>query len=113
VWLFEGLRAAGVRLDDTYAIEGEVQYPAETLGFRTGNKTDLGLLYAAALEASGISCAIVPLDGDFIIACHLEANQMGVETLNNVFTGGGEVDFIPAGGLIPRPLGRLKKVLNP
>jgi hypothetical protein len=37
----------------------EVQFPAETPGFRTGNRRDIGLLYAAALEASGISTAII------------------------------------------------------
>jgi hypothetical protein len=69
VWLFEGLRAAGIRFDDTHTGTGEVQFPAETLGFRTGNRTDIGLLYAAALEASGISAALIPLEagsaGDF------------------------------------------------
>jgi hypothetical protein len=96
VWLFEGLRAAGIRLassaelrssegsppDDTHAAEGEAQFPAETLGFRTGNRTDMGLLYAAVLEASGIPAAFVPLGnaegapgGDFIIACYLGLNQ--------------------------------------
>jgi TPR repeat protein len=88
VWLFEGLRAAGVRFDDTHTVEGEAQYPAETLGFRTGNRRDLGLLYAAALEASGIPAALVPLDpergsGDFIIACYLGVNQAGAEFLFN------------------------------
>ncbi|MDR2785400.1 MAG: hypothetical protein LBB83_05760 [Treponema sp.] len=83
VWLFEGLRAGGIRLDDTHTGEGEVQYPAETLGFRTGNRTDIGLLYAAALEASGISAALVPLDGDFVIACYLGINQAGAGLLFN------------------------------
>ncbi|MDR2159301.1 MAG: hypothetical protein LBP23_04445 [Treponema sp.] len=83
VWLFEGLRAAGIRLDDTHAIEGEVQFPVETLGFRTGNRRDIGLFYAAALEASGIPAALVPLDGDFIVACYLNVNQAGAGLLFN------------------------------
>jgi hypothetical protein len=88
VWLFEGLRAAGVRLEDTHTVEGEVQYPAETLGFRTGDRRDLGLLYAAALEASGIPVALVPLErdrgsGDFIIACYLAVDQAGASSLFN------------------------------
>ncbi|MDR1410680.1 MAG: tetratricopeptide repeat protein [Spirochaetaceae bacterium] len=83
VWLFEGLRAAGIRLDDTHTGEGEVQFPAETLGFRTGNRRDIGLLYAAALEASGIPCAVIPLDGDFVTACYLGVNQAGAGLLFN------------------------------
>jgi TPR repeat protein len=96
VWLFEGLRAAGIRLQEENASalrdgggnqgEGrrvEVQYPAETLGFRTGNRTDMGLLFAAALEAAGIPSAIIPLDGDFIVAYNLGASQAGAELLFN------------------------------
>jgi hypothetical protein len=81
VWLFEGLRAAGVRLDDTHAIKGEVQFPSETLGFRTGTRRDIGLLYAAALEAAGIPAAFVPLDDDFVVACRLGENQARAELL--------------------------------
>ncbi|MDR2247123.1 MAG: hypothetical protein LBE17_10740, partial [Treponema sp.] len=90
VWLFEGLRAAGIRLDDTHTTENEVQFPAETLGFRTGNRTDIGLLYAAALVAVGIPSAIIPLegsegspDGDFVVAYYLGVNQAGAELLFN------------------------------
>jgi tetratricopeptide (TPR) repeat protein len=88
VWLFEGLRAAGIRLNDTHSAAGEAQYPAETLGFRTGNRRDLGLLFAAALEASGIPAAFVPLEseqgsGDFVVACYLGVDQAGAELLFN------------------------------
>jgi hypothetical protein len=83
VWLFEGLRSAGVRLDDAHSVEGEAQFPAETLGFRTGNVRDIGLLYAAALEASGIPSAFVPLNDDFIVACYLNVNQARAELLFN------------------------------
>jgi hypothetical protein len=145
VWLFEGLRAAGIRMQredapglrDGGRDEGEgrmveAQFPAETLGFRTGNRTDAGLLFAAALEAAGIPAAFIPLDDDFIVACDLgvgpeEAELLfnglekalvidsqvwmplsmnafnegfmaawngGAETLDSVFTGGMEADFI-------------------
>jgi tetratricopeptide (TPR) repeat protein len=83
VWLFEGLRAAGIRLDDTHTGNNEVQFPSETLGFRTGNRTDIGLLCAAALEAAGIPAAIIPLNGDFIVAYNLGVSQAGAELLFN------------------------------
>jgi hypothetical protein len=44
---------------------------------------DTGLLYAAALEASGILSAIVPLDGDFVIACNLGVNEAAAGLLFN------------------------------
>jgi tetratricopeptide (TPR) repeat protein len=83
VWLFEGFRAAGIRLDHTHTVQDEVQFPSETLGFRTGNSTDIGLLCAAALEAAGIPSAIIPLDSDFIIACYLGIDQAEAELLFN------------------------------
>jgi tetratricopeptide (TPR) repeat protein len=83
VWLFEGLRAAGIRLDGAYTENGEAQFPAETLGFRTGNRMDLGLLYAAALEAAGIASALIPLENDFIAACRLGVNQAEAALLFN------------------------------
>jgi hypothetical protein len=93
LWLFEGLRAAGVRLGDTHTVQDEVQFPAETLGFRTGNRRDIGLLYAAALEASGISAAFVSLegtegspDGDFIVAYSLDVNEARAELYSTAST---------------------------
>ncbi|MDR2477780.1 MAG: hypothetical protein LBD48_00550 [Treponema sp.] len=81
VWLFEGLRAAGIRMDSRHSTDGEVQFPAETMGFKTGNSVDMGLLYAAALEAAGISCAIIPLENDFITAIYLDVNKTAAELL--------------------------------
>ena len=90
LWLFEGLRASGIRLDDTHTVQEETQFPAETLGFRTGDRTDIGLLYAAALEASGIPSALVPLEktegspeGDFVVACNLGLNEAAAGLLFN------------------------------
>jgi hypothetical protein len=97
VWLFEGLRAAGIKLvssaeprsgegsppDDTYTGNDEVQFPVETLGFRTGNSRDIGLLCTAVLETSGIPSAIISLDGEFILAYNLGVSQAGAELLFN------------------------------
>jgi tetratricopeptide (TPR) repeat protein len=45
------------------------------MAYRTGTVTDVGLLYAASLEAVGIRAAIIPLDGDFITAFSLGINE--------------------------------------
>jgi tetratricopeptide (TPR) repeat protein len=88
MWLFEGLLNGGIRLDASHTVPGEVQYPAETLGFTTGTNADIGLLYAAALEASGIPAAIIPtgMTGtgeaeEFIVACNLRVDQSQAELL--------------------------------
>jgi hypothetical protein len=85
VWLFEGLGAAGIRLSGAHSEEGAAQFPAETLGFRTGARADLGLLYAAALEASGIPAAIAPLEDDFLAAFSLGINEAEAGLLFNGF----------------------------
>jgi tetratricopeptide (TPR) repeat protein len=77
--LYEGLTAAGIR----YSAETEtpyrkfhldsslpdtVQFPFQTLAYRSGDMDDLGILYAAVLEASGIKTAFIPLEDEFVVA---------------------------------------------
>jgi tetratricopeptide (TPR) repeat protein len=79
VWLFEGLLAAGLRGEEGVspnpaALSGsvqDIQYPAQTLAYRSGSAVDIALAYSAALEASGIPSAFVPLADDFITAFSL------------------------------------------
>ncbi len=82
MYLFEGLRAGGLvwsRDDSTPyvsyhrdpALIDFVQYPFQTLAYRSGDYDDIGLLVAALLESVGIKAAFIPLDGDFIVAFSL------------------------------------------
>ncbi|MDR0443019.1 MAG: hypothetical protein LBH44_06405 [Treponema sp.] len=94
IWFFEGLRASGLRVGETYSAENEehkhsvVQFPAETLSFGTGSNRDLALLFATGLECVAIPAAFVKTDGtegsdDFIAAVCLNINQSEAETLFN------------------------------
>jgi len=83
IWLMEGLRAGGIKLGDTFTDENEVQFPAETLSFRSGNARDLALLFAACLESVGIPAAFVQTENDFLAAVSLNVNQSAAETLFN------------------------------
>jgi tetratricopeptide (TPR) repeat protein len=108
LYLFEGLRAAGLRLAELpetpyreyHATQAErldhldtayqaaerldtLQFPFQTLAYRNGDLDDLGLLYGALLEASGISAAFVPLEDDFITAVNLGISPSSAETLFN------------------------------
>jgi hypothetical protein len=76
-WLLEGLRAASIRVNAASAQGGifEVQYPFQTMAYRSGSAVDVGLLFAASLEAVGIRAAIVPLDGDFVTVFSLGINE--------------------------------------
>jgi hypothetical protein len=80
LWLFEGLRAAGLRLDRALG-GGELQFPAETLGFMSGNGRDLAVLYAAVMESAGVSAALVPLGDDCIAVYSLAVDANAGKTL--------------------------------
>jgi tetratricopeptide (TPR) repeat protein len=62
IWLFAGLRAQGVGIRGKGA-QDEVQFPSQTLAYKSGTGRDACLLYLAALEAAGIRAAFIPLDG--------------------------------------------------
>jgi tetratricopeptide (TPR) repeat protein len=83
VWLFEGLKAGGIKIEDASPSLVELQFPAETLGYHTGSAADAGLLFAASLEASGIRAALIPLEGEFITAVSLGINQAAAASLFN------------------------------
>jgi tetratricopeptide (TPR) repeat protein len=80
-WLYEGFRAAdiGVKREP----EHRIQFPAETLVYRSGGVRDMALLYAAALEASGIAAAFIPVQDDFIVAASLGLGSKAAESLFN------------------------------
>jgi tetratricopeptide (TPR) repeat protein len=76
---FEGLRLSGVAFapDPTtpyaqYRASADavdyLQYPYQTLAYRSGDCDDLAILYAASLESVGIRTAFVPLADDFCVA---------------------------------------------
>ena len=92
IWLLEGLRAGGVIFslaDKTEDSRGAaVQFPAETLSFRSGGARDLALLFAGCLESVGIPAAFVQTEDDFLVAVSLGVNTSAAETL---FNGTGKI----------------------
>lgn len=82
MYAFEALKVSGLTWsadDTTPYVEFHqdpakldfIQYPFQTLQYGSGDYDDLGLLYAALLESTGIETAIVPLDNDFVVAFSL------------------------------------------
>jgi tetratricopeptide (TPR) repeat protein len=49
-----------------------VQYPRETLGYRTGDCDDLAVLYAALLESVGVQTAFITTPGHILTAFKIE-----------------------------------------
>ncbi|MDR1419981.1 MAG: hypothetical protein LBI86_06375 [Treponema sp.] len=106
VFLFEGLRAGNInRVPDIDTPFTElhrspsrvdfIQFPFQTLAYRSGDLDDLGLLFAACLEAVGISTALIPLDDDFVVAFSLDIDEAAAknffEDMENLLVMDGEV----------------------
>jgi hypothetical protein len=90
MYLFEGLPAAGIGYSETVPTAyadfrsnaeklDSIQFPFQTLAYRVGDLDDLGLVYAALLEASGIRAALIPLENDFIVALSPGLTEKGAE----------------------------------
>ncbi len=80
---FESLRLSGITCApdpntpySRYHADKEVtdylQFPYQTLAYKSGDSDDLCILYAAALESTGIQTAFIPLADDFCMAFALQ-----------------------------------------
>jgi tetratricopeptide (TPR) repeat protein len=93
VYLFEGLRAGGTRLTEIpespyreHRNSGEldtIQFPFQTLAYRSGDMDDVGILYAALLEAAGVKAAFIPLKDEFVTALSLGIDETQAAPLFN------------------------------
>ncbi len=82
MYAFEGMKTGGIEwrrdtetpYDLTHrdpSLLDYVQFPSQTLSYRSGDSDDLALLYASALEAVGIRAALLPLDNDLVVLLDL------------------------------------------
>ncbi|MBE3064240.1 MAG: tetratricopeptide repeat protein, partial [Spirochaetes bacterium] len=101
---FEGLRLSGIayvadpttpyrELHVDASATDYLQYPYQTLAYKTGDCDDLSILYAAALESVGIKTAFIPFADDFLVAFPLgmdeaEARSTFVEPSALIYQGG-------------------------
>ncbi|OHD82834.1 MAG: hypothetical protein A3J97_08920 [Spirochaetes bacterium RIFOXYC1_FULL_54_7] len=76
-----------------------LQFPRQTIEFRSGDCDDLAILYAALLEATGVETAFITTPGHIYLAIALELTK---EDLRRVFPVNGVSIFI--GGNIWLPL---------
>lgn len=56
------------------SVVDSVQYPAQTMDFKSGNCSDLSVLYASAIEALGIETALITVPGHIFPAIALNAS---------------------------------------
>lgn len=68
-----------------------VQYPYQTIAYRSGDSDDLAVLYAASLESIGVPAAVIPLEGEVLAAFRMKLDA-----------GDARAMFGGAGGFIYR-----------
>jgi tetratricopeptide (TPR) repeat protein len=105
-FLFEGLRGSGIQYSEdketpytAFHTDSEnidsIQFPFQTLAYRSGDIDDIGLLYAASLEAAGIPAALIPLENDFLVAYSLGISEAAAvnyfENMDNLLVINDEV----------------------
>lgn len=94
MYVYEGIRSLGIvceeKSDTPYTSThldftqlDYIQYPYQTLSYRSGDKDDLGILFMSMLESVGIGAAYIPLQDDFIVAIELGDNERALLNLFN------------------------------
>ena len=92
MYVNEGMRLGGIRYvpdsdtpyNKTHLNSEELdylQYPYQTIAYKTGDKDDVGVLFMALLESVGIPAAFIPLEDDFIVCFNLGVNASRVGSL--------------------------------
>ncbi len=92
MYVNEGMRLGGIRCvpdsdtpyNKTHLNSEELdylQYPYQTIAYKTGDKDDVGVLFMALLESVGIPSAFIPLEDDFIVCFNLGVNASRVGSL--------------------------------
>ena len=94
MYVYEGIRNMGIVCEensdtpynqthlDLTALD-YIQYPYQTLSYRSGDKDDIAILLMSMLESVGINAAFIPLADDFIVAVDLgEASNSNMALFN-------------------------------
>jgi hypothetical protein len=109
VWLLEGLRQVVINReqpDPQLETDDRVQFPAETLLFRSGTNKDIALLFAACLEGVGINSAFISVGNELLAAVNLGINQSQAETL---FNGTGRILIVDNNVWLPLSMNSLNE----
>ena len=94
MYIHEGIRSLGIVCEEKsdtpynsthldFTQLDYIQYPYQTLSYRSGDKDDIGVLFMSMLESVGIGAAYIPLEDDFIVAIELGDNTRSLLNLFN------------------------------
>ena len=94
MYIYEGIRSLGIACEENsdtpynsmHLVTDQldyIQYPYQTLAYRSGDKDDLAILLMSMLESVGISASYIPLEDDFIVAIGLGESDRSLMNLFN------------------------------
>ena len=83
MYVFEGMRLAGIQLEtdsstpyDEYHLDASIldyiQYPYQTMLYKSGDKDDLGILFMSLLQSVGIEASFIATSDDFLVLFNTE-----------------------------------------
>jgi tetratricopeptide (TPR) repeat protein len=116
--IFEGLRLSGISCTadpttpyrELHAKPGEIdylQYPYQTLAYRSGDCDDLAILYAAELESTvDVRTAFIPFADDLLVAVRL---SMGAEEARGAFVDPSAVILHGGRAWVPVQVSRIRE----
>jgi hypothetical protein len=83
MYLFEGMRTSGIQYQydsttpyDTYHLDTSaldyLQYPYQTMQYRSGDVDDIGILLMSLLQSVGIETSFIASKDDFLVLFNTE-----------------------------------------
>ncbi|MBQ1662631.1 MAG: tetratricopeptide repeat protein, partial [Treponema sp.] len=117
MYLFEGMRLLGIECKPDnatpystshvdYDVLDYIQYPYQTLLYKTGDVDDCGILFMNMLAAAGIDTGFIPLDEDFIVMIDLKMDESKIST---AFDGSDRIIVMDGQVMIPVSMSTLRE----
>ncbi len=117
MYLFEGLRLSGIECKSdnstpysTSHLDSDVldyiQYPFQTMLYKSGDVDDVGVLFMAMLESVGISAGFIPLEDDFIVMIDLKMDE---SKISSSFDGSDRVIIMDGNVMVPIAMSTLRE----
>ncbi len=115
--IFEGLRLSGITWKPdpqtpyqamrTSPVDVDyVQYPHQTIAYRSGDSDDLAVLYASALEAVGVPAAVIPFEDEVIAAFKMRGSE---DATRDWFLDPEEFMFVDGEAWVPIRISMLRE----
>ncbi len=117
MYLFEGIRLSGIECKPDNATPyarchldpdelDYIQYPFQTMLYKSGDVDDTGILFMAMLASVGVDTGFIPMSDDFIVLVNLKLEPSKVGTL---FDGSDRVLILDDSVMIPVSMSTLRE----